>query len=152
MTVTKHGESLPLALGISDLFKQLAKKEQWTTVIGIFNLLSKVDRFDLLWEDEYYDHILQRAVKITNNCGLVVSAYKDGIRMMQAWEAWDGMNRFLLQLAEFHRTVVGFSTKSLTRQMNLKSSPRLLSRWPTSLSMSSARHATLPARSRPRAR
>lgn len=109
MTVTKHGESLPLALGLSDLFKQLAKKEQWAIIIGIFNLLSKVDRFDLLWDDEYYDYILQRAVKITNKCGLVVSAYKDGIRMMQAWEAWDGMNRFLLQLAEFHRTVMGGS-------------------------------------------
>jgi hypothetical protein len=109
MTFKKHGESLPQALVLPDIFKQLAKKEQWATIIGIFNLLPKVDRFDLVWGEEYNDHILHRAVKITNNCGLVVSAYKDGIRMMQAWEYWYGMNRFLLHLAEFHRTVVGGS-------------------------------------------
>jgi hypothetical protein len=136
MTVTKHGESPPLyTLELPDIFKQLAKKEQWATIIGIFNLLSKVDRFDLVWDDQFdNDHILQRAMKITNNCGLVVSAYNDGIKMMQAWEAWGGMNRLLLQLAEFHRTVVGGSEalaeakKILNKVINTANASQVISK------------------------
>jgi hypothetical protein len=108
MTGPKGRENINLyLLQIPQICKQLGKKEQWATIMDIFSLLSKEDRFYFLWDDEDEDPLLRKAGKITNQCQLVVSAYKDGIRMLQAWEAIDLVNQFLLHLAEFHRTVVG---------------------------------------------
>jgi hypothetical protein len=109
MEVSKGGGEIIYLylLQIPEICKQLAKKEQWATIMDIFSLLSKEDRFYFLWDDETEDPLLRKAGKITNQCQLVASTYKDGIRMLQAWEAMDLVNQFLLYLAEFHRTVVG---------------------------------------------
>jgi hypothetical protein len=109
MKVPRHGEAPALfLLEIPKICRELAKKEQWATIIDIFNLLSKEDRFYFILQEEEEDSILRKAGKITNNCQFVVSAYNHGIRMLQSWENMGYfLSQFLLQLAEFHRTVVG---------------------------------------------
>jgi len=111
MEVPRHGEAPALyLLKIPKVCKELAKKEQWATIIDVFNLLSEKDRIYFIMHENEQDPILRKAGKMTNNCQLVVSAYKDAIRMLQGWE---NIGYFLseihLQLAEFHRTVVGGS-------------------------------------------
>lgn len=108
MKVPKHKDNLILyLLDIPEVFRQLAKKEQWSTIMDVFNLLPKEDRLYFIWFEEDDDHLLHKAGKMTDQFQLVVSAYKDGIRMLQSWEAIEIVNQFFLQLAEFHRTVVG---------------------------------------------
>jgi hypothetical protein len=108
MKVPKDKDNLILyLLNIPEVFRQLAKKEQWSTIMDVFNLLPKEDRLYFIWFEEDDDHLLRKAGKMTDQFQLVVSAYKDGIRMLQTWEAIEIVNQFFLQLAEFHRTVVG---------------------------------------------